>query len=1552
MSKERSTLPRQWALLNSLPVYPKKVAIRQLWTDMEDLGYKVTKRTVERDLINLSLQFPIVSDDAKPAGWSIRSDQARQSKTLDRLLPDIKPFNHSARQSSVAESTTSKNDDDTPELASLNKRFDPFGFLSPREHHPADFVGRQWLLDRIDEWLGSQHASLLWLQGEPGVGKTAFMSWLSQQRKSEVVAAYFCQFQFQKSPEAIARDAIISLAVQLARRVPAYRKLLIGHEDLDRTALENLTADELFDCLIIQPLTVIGSAKVTSDEERRLVILIDGLDEAGQYGSRNVLLDCLLKYRDLLPASLAIIFSSRNEAALSYRMTGIESISLAADAYENKQDLCLWLDQYIPTSLSDQRRVFITDAFMHNSEGLFLYLRLLQPNMPQYLENPEHTPVGLDSFFMDSFGRYFPDIERYAVEQRPFLELLVSALEPVSQSTVCTVLGWDDDRCDSVMASFGALFSTETLACLPNETGSDYLYFDDSTDIPRKLMPFHKALMDWLTDGARAGLYRVLPQRGQQRWADRLWTLYCDNISALSDYALCYLPRHLALAGRHDDARTCLLNFEFILTRFSELSLPDDLYTLIEEYQQAHDQLPMDETLLAWAHFYRANGHYLQKGHPGWSTARILIQRAAEQPLGSAIRALADDYIEHKQQGYWLRSMLPGADSHCQVLDNHYKGFEPLVMADDRIVGVTQTGEIHVWDGNTGQRLLSLPGVAKVQGVLAINGSHIVTWHQGEQPCLCLWDIRQEECLLTVAHHGTIQHVCKLDDQRFVASFEHFFMGAWNIDGQPCFANEQLTHFIGHIWPLSNGHFLTDTDNRCNGEAENVLSLWHGQSGALISQLRSYQAHEKIQLSLLPDGGFLTHSQDSETFQIWASADGQLLATSNKQAGRPLCVLKDLPVRIMLAYDPDNADWRCLLNLRTWAWKGGSLALVHNVNLIADEQLDLGFDEKSACICDCQLFDDGRVLLPSPLSLWSGLSGDQIADLQGSWSLGVDISDFGSFYRRFQDGCVLTWSEQDWADSSSATDLYLWDIHGHLIRQIKIDSLFFDVRIVNQRFFVSFNCDDTLQVWDAKTGDLRQTIVGTGGKMVGAQLLPNLKLLTWDHANHLTLWPLAAAMRAIDQRHASDGKVQALMIKDRILSYSLDAFPPKLWDANTGDLVAVLPAYDSAVGARLAGVLALSGQRFLTWGYAPVIHIYDSQQGQCLASLQKIENPHIGFSRVWPLQQDQILCLLWDGSLRVYDLQENHFDAHQLITHHAKVAYPVSAERILYLCENDSLRLWNVAKKRHNFDLLGHAPNITDCHTLSNQRLVVLSKKENPLLLDLQTGKSVALDWSHSARATAVTELNDGRIAVWSNTCVQIWDVSASPSLNIELLFEKPDQLVCVTQLPDGHFLTQLQNNRATLWSVWHADTGELLGSTIMSSEYGLCTEVHCVDQSVFLRLVHAALQMDGYVLLDWQNPDQLQYIPLNAPKNSADTLAFNLFIRSLSREKGAWFYWHHATGSPVGLARINAPDIQCEWHGEPMHQFLGLTDDGRLLGFGRRPILLQLYQAGRPVSF
>ena len=61
---------RHLTMLGLIPVLPRKITAGQLHEKLGAQSFEINIRSIERDLHKLSRLFPLVSDEAKPAGWS------------------------------------------------------------------------------------------------------------------------------------------------------------------------------------------------------------------------------------------------------------------------------------------------------------------------------------------------------------------------------------------------------------------------------------------------------------------------------------------------------------------------------------------------------------------------------------------------------------------------------------------------------------------------------------------------------------------------------------------------------------------------------------------------------------------------------------------------------------------------------------------------------------------------------------------------------------------------------------------------------------------------------------------------------------------------------------------------------------------------------------------------------------------------------------------------------------------------------------------------------------------------------------------------------------------------------------------------------------------------------------------------------------------------------------------------------------------------------------------------------------------------------------------
>ncbi len=410
--------------------------------------------------------------------------------------------------------------------ARLLSLLDPLPFDADIARHLERFTGRQWVFDKIDEWLSAPEASrVFWLTGKPGVGKTAIAAWLCYHRR-EVAAFHLCQHGHDQKSDP--RQCVLSLAYQLSSQLPDYQ------DRLNALPLEILTAEAnartLFDTLIVQPLS--GDFP---QPNRTILILIDALDEATETG-RNELASFIASEFDKTPRWLRLVITSRDEPEVTHPLQALTPYVLDTSAAENEQDIVQFLHRELKPYAEDEGILrSAIDTILELSEGVFLYVESVCREVAHgrlSLFRLDEFPQGLGGIYAQYFSRQFADIERYTQRTRPVLDVVAAAQEPLELKMIASMFGWGEHDLREFCGSLGSLF----------------------TIAEGRIQAYHASVMEWLTDAEKAGRYFVSRLEGHHCLADRAWLAYQTDFqsgpSQLSEYSRAYLATHLAEAGR------------------------------------------------------------------------------------------------------------------------------------------------------------------------------------------------------------------------------------------------------------------------------------------------------------------------------------------------------------------------------------------------------------------------------------------------------------------------------------------------------------------------------------------------------------------------------------------------------------------------------------------------------------------------------------------------------------------------------------------------------------------------------------------------------------------------------------------------------------------------------------------------------------------------------------------------------------------------------------------------------------------------------------------
>jgi len=461
---------------------------------------------------------------------------------------------------------------------------DPWDFASFLYEKREGFVGRQWLFDELDAWrTTSRSERTLLITGDPGVGKSAVVAQLVHMNPGGQVMAYHC-CQHDTPATLEPWRFVRSLAAMIAGKLPEYARQLTDPNIKDILSEGSCRQDptSALERGVLTPLQ-----KLQAPEEGVRYLLVDALDEALLHKDGPNIVDLLTSRLGRFPPWLRIVATTRKEPDVINKLSGLRAEEIDAQDPRNLDDIDAYLRARLESPNLAERlaasRVPLEQAariLREKSEGNFLYLRQALDGIEtdQYsFDRLDALPPGLYGLYEEFFRRQFPDEASFG-EARPLLEVVTAAQEPLDESQLAAAAGIDARRRLPQLLRALRVY-------LPPRIGEDGR---------ARYVPYHKSLVDWLTDERQRGaMYWIDARDGHQRLARMCWDEYVHGPRALSAYALAHLPEHLAAAERWDDLETVLTDLDFLETKHQAGATFD----LAGDFSQAVAALPQQRSI-------------------------------------------------------------------------------------------------------------------------------------------------------------------------------------------------------------------------------------------------------------------------------------------------------------------------------------------------------------------------------------------------------------------------------------------------------------------------------------------------------------------------------------------------------------------------------------------------------------------------------------------------------------------------------------------------------------------------------------------------------------------------------------------------------------------------------------------------------------------------------------------------------------------------------------------------------------------------------------------
>ena len=250
-----------------------------------------------------------------------------------------------------------------------------------------DFIGRRWLYKEMEQALEHNDKRGVLLTGNPGSGKSAFLSHLLCSRTSSpvvhsrILAHHFCMDFDKKTQDGV--SFVRNLANMIATKFSEYRRRILDYAFSRRVLYKDCSQDPewCFEYAILRPLK-----KIRPQPRDSWYILVDALDEC--FNEKVEIFKILKRTASELPKWLKLIVSSRHESTIVAGLKSLQRIELRTDSKENLADIDTYLTLKV---LSQKESVVDNDAptqiivsnLAKKAKGNFKYIKsvlMINPN--------------------------------------------------------------------------------------------------------------------------------------------------------------------------------------------------------------------------------------------------------------------------------------------------------------------------------------------------------------------------------------------------------------------------------------------------------------------------------------------------------------------------------------------------------------------------------------------------------------------------------------------------------------------------------------------------------------------------------------------------------------------------------------------------------------------------------------------------------------------------------------------------------------------------------------------------------------------------------------------------------------------------------------------------------------------------------------------------------------------------------------------------------------------------------------------------------------------
>ncbi|KIM20971.1 hypothetical protein M408DRAFT_305789 [Serendipita vermifera MAFF 305830] len=766
---------------------------------------------------------------------------------------------------------------------------------------------RQDILSKIIDWASNMDApNIFWLEGYPGVGKSAVAASLVEEfRKSKRLGS---SFFFQRSRDNVMTTHVLwrTVAHDLACRYPAIRKsletALTGNENLPTT----FSVDTLFREVIDKPLMEYNKGPIDNPP----VIIIDALDECGgldgQRSNHRVNLMRTLKSWSKLPKIFKLIVTSRRETDItrlfgSIAHNSLEILTGRSANTKSLNDVEKYFEYHFSQIAAQYKDALPVDWPGHQvirklvqmANGLFIWpvtiLKFLARGSPQEQLNRilDGAVTGeLSTLYSWILTSSFPDpSETFTESFHSIVGTIILAKDPLPASSIGELCSVDHSMMRYIINGLQSVILSE--------------------DVPQFK---HQSFVDFLLDHAKCPSPFLISLESQ----NRILALGCLKIMKqglrfnICDLKSSYLRNSeiTDLDLRIKEHITPHISYSAIFwaSHLKDTTFDSEIFEFVHEFM--HDQFlfwleilsltkqvnvgsSVIQSLIDWLRTVNQDDHMgrdMKKvlaafgGMISQSVPHIYISALPLMPRGSAIR---EQYI-----GRYPRtiSLLRGGDDEWSAIQNvllgHTDWVTRVAFSPDgrRIVSGSRDRTVRVWDAETGD-VVSGPFEGFFGCVSSVafspDGRRIVSGSRDRT--VRVWDAETGD-VVSGPFEGHTDYVRSVafspDGQRIVSGSGDMTVRVWDSETGAVVA----IPFEGHTDHVLFVAFSPDGRRVVSGSRDKMVRVWDAEIGKAVAGPFKGHTSWVTFVTFSRDGKNIISGSLDMTVRVWDSRTGEVVA--------------------------------------------------------------------------------------------------------------------------------------------------------------------------------------------------------------------------------------------------------------------------------------------------------------------------------------------------------------------------------------------------------------------------------------------------------------------------------------------------------------------------------------------------------------------------------------------------------------------------------------------------------------------------------------------------